>query len=126
SGGEAQRVAIARTLAMEPPLLLMDEPTASLDPARRNELGRALVKLVKEEGRTLVLATHDDDLVRDFATRVVILAEGAVVEEGPPAKVLTDPQHPATRFLLQTKERVAPAPPPRPRAPRLRGKAPAP
>jgi ABC-type polar amino acid transport system ATPase subunit len=126
SGGEAQRVAIARTLAMEPPLLLMDEPTASLDPARRNELGRALVKLVKEEGRTLVLATHDDDLVRDFATRVVILAEGAVVEEGPPAKVLTNPQHPATRFLLQTKERAAPAPSPRPRAPRLRGKAPAP
>ena len=126
SGGEAQRVAIARALAMEPPLLLMDEPTASLDPARRNELGRALVSLVKEEGRTLVVATHDEDLVREFATRVVILADGAVVEEGPPARVLTDPQHPATRFLLQTKER-APAPdrPPRPRAPRLpRGRAP--
>ncbi|HEX2798386.1 MAG TPA: ATP-binding cassette domain-containing protein, partial [Thermoanaerobaculia bacterium] len=126
SGGEAQRVAIARTLAMEPPLLLMDEPTASLDPARRNELGRALAKLVKEEGRTLVIATHDDDLVRDFATRVVILADGAVVEEGPPAKVLTNPQHPATRFLLQMKERATPARSPRPRAPRLRGKAPAP
>jgi ABC-type polar amino acid transport system ATPase subunit len=126
SGGEAQRVAIARTLAMEPPLLLMDEPTASLDPARRNELGRALVSLVKEEGRTLVVATHDEDLVREFATRVVILADGAVVEEGPPARVLTDPQHPATRFLLQTKERApAPARPPRPRAPRVpRGRAP--
>ncbi len=127
SGGEAQRVAIARALAMEPPLLLMDEPTASLDPARRNELGRALVALVRAEGRTLVVATHDDDLVREFATRVVILAEGAVVEEGPPARVLTDPQHPATRFLLQTKERV-PAPealPARPRAPRVpRGRAP--
>jgi ABC-type polar amino acid transport system ATPase subunit len=126
SGGEAQRVAIARALAMEPPLLLMDEPTASLDPARRNELGRALVSLVKEEGRTLVVATHDEDLVRDFATRVVILADGAVVEEGPPARVLTDPQHPATRFLLQTRER-APAPdrPPRPRPPRVpRGRAP--
>ncbi len=127
SGGEAQRVAIARTLAMEPPLLLMDEPTASLDPARRNELGRALVKLVKEEGRTLVLATHDEDLVRDFATRVVILADGAVVEEGPPARVLTNPQHPATRFLLQTKDRGPAEPSPRPPAPRLpRGKAPAP
>jgi ABC-type polar amino acid transport system ATPase subunit len=126
SGGEAQRVAIARALAMEPPLLLMDEPTASLDPARRNELGRALVSLVKEGGRTLVVATHDEDLVREFATRVVILADGAVVEEGPPARVLTDPQHPATRFLLQTKEH-APAPdrPPRPRAPRVpRGRAP--
>ena len=103
SGGEAQRVAIARALAMDPPLLLMDEPTASLDPARRNELGRALARLVKEDGRTLVVATHDDDLVRDFATRVVILADGAVVEEGPPARVLTDPQHPATRWLLQSK-----------------------
>jgi ABC-type polar amino acid transport system ATPase subunit len=125
SGGEAQRVAIARTLAMEPPLLLMDEPTASLDPARRNELGRALVKLVREEGRTLVVATHDDDLVRDFATRVVILADGAVVEEGPPAKVLGDPRHPATRFLLQTKDRApASGPVPRPQAPRLpRGRA---
>ena len=103
SGGEAQRVAIVRALAMEPPLLLMDEPTASLDPARRNELGRSLARLVKEGGRTLVVATHDDDLVREFATRVVILADGAVVEEGPPARVLTDPQHPATRWLLQSR-----------------------
>lgn len=125
SGGEAQRVAIARTLAMEPPLLLMDEPTASLDPARRNELGRALAALVKEEGRTLVVATHDDDFVRDFATHVAILADGAVVEEGEPAKVLSNPQHPATRFLLQTKDRVpARAHAPRLRAPRVpRGRA---
>jgi ABC-type polar amino acid transport system ATPase subunit len=127
SGGEAQRVAIARTLAMEPPLLLMDEPTASLDPARRNELGRSLAALVREGGRTLVVATHDEDFVRDFATRVVILADGAVVEEGDPEDVLTNPKHPATRFLLQTKER-GPAPAePRPRPARLpRGKAPAP
>ncbi len=128
SGGQAQRVAIARTLAMEPPLLLMDEPTASLDPARRNELGRSLVELVREGGRTLVVATHDDDFVRDFATRVVVLAGGVVVEEGPPARVLTDPQHPATRFLLQTKDRgPAPAHTSRARAPRVpRGRAPAP
>ncbi len=83
---------------------------------------------MKEEGRTLVVATHDEDLVRDFATRVVILADGAVVEEGPPARVLTDPQHPATRFLLQTKERgPAPTQVSGTRAPRLpRGKAAAP
>lgn len=125
SGGEAQRVAIARTLAMEPPLLLMDEPTASLDPARRNELGRALVDLVTEGGRTLVVATHDDDLVRDFATRVVILADGAVAEEGVPKEVFANPKHPATRFLLQTKERGPAAAavkvdPPLPRVPRGR------
>jgi ABC-type polar amino acid transport system ATPase subunit len=101
SGGEAQRVAIARAMAMEPPLLLMDEPTASLDPARRGELGETLVQLTGA-GRTLVVTTHDDDFARDFATRVVILAEGEVVEEGDPRQVLTNPQHEATKRLLQS------------------------
>ncbi len=100
SGGEAQRVAIARAMAMEPPLLLMDEPTASLDPARRGELGDTLVQLTKT-GRTLVVTTHDDDFARDFATRVVILADGEVVEQGVPREVLTNPQHEATKRLLQ-------------------------
>ena len=100
SGGEAQRVAIARAMAMEPPLLLMDEPTASLDPARRVELGETLVELTRS-GRTLVVTTHDDDFARAFANRVVILAEGEVVEEGDAREVLTHPQHPATRRLLQ-------------------------
>jgi ABC-type polar amino acid transport system ATPase subunit len=99
SGGEAQRVAIARAMAMEPPLLLMDEPTASLDPARRGELGETLMKLC-DGGRTLVVTTHDDDFARDFADRVVILAEGEVVEEGLPREVLSNPRHPATRALL--------------------------
>jgi ABC-type polar amino acid transport system ATPase subunit len=104
SGGEQQRVAIARAMAMEPPLLLMDEPTASLDPARRFELGQTLRGLTSG-GRTLVLTTHDDDFARDFASRVVILAEGEVVEEGEPREVLTRPKHPATRaFLQQTHE----------------------
>jgi ABC-type polar amino acid transport system ATPase subunit len=100
SGGEAQRVAIARAMAMDPPLLLMDEPTASLDPARRHELGETLVELTRG-GRTLIVTTHDDDFARDFATRVVILAEGEIVEEGDPREVLTHPKHAATRALLQ-------------------------
>jgi polar amino acid transport system ATP-binding protein len=100
SGGEAQRVAIARALAVDPPLLLLDEPTASLDPARRNDLGEALLQLARS-GRALVMTSHDDDFVRDFATRVVVLANGAVVEQGNPQTVLTSPQHPATRALLQ-------------------------
>ncbi len=100
SGGEAQRVAIARAMAMEPPLLMMDEPTASLDPARRGELGQTLVELTRG-GRTLVVTTHDDDFARDFASRVIILAEGEVVEEGDPREVLSHPKHPATRALLQ-------------------------
>jgi len=100
SGGEAQRVAIARAMAMDPPLLLMDEPTASLDPARRHELGETLVELTRD-GRTLIVTTHDDDFARDFATRVVILADGEIVEEGDPREVLTNPKHAATRALLQ-------------------------
>lgn len=100
SGGEAQRVAIARAMAMDPPLLLMDEPTASLDPARRFELGQTLRQLTAE-GRTLVVTTHDDDFAREFATRVVILAEGEVAEEGDAREVLTRPKHPATRAFLQ-------------------------
>jgi len=99
SGGEAQRVAIARALAVDPPLLLMDEPTASLDPARTQELGDSLKRLTAS-GRTLVVATHDDDFVREHAGRVVILADGEVVEQGTPADVLSNPQHPATRRLL--------------------------
>jgi len=99
SGGEAQRVAIARSMAMDPPLLLMDEPTASLDPARRGELGETLVRL-KGGGRTLVITTHDDDFARAFADRVVILAEGEAVEEGNAREVLANPRHPATRALL--------------------------
>lgn len=99
SGGEAQRVAIARAMAMEPPLLLMDEPTASLDPARRGELGETLRKLARE-GQTLIVTTHDDDFAREFADRVVVLAEGEVVEEGTAREVLMNPQHAATRALL--------------------------
>jgi len=100
SGGEAQRVAIARALAVDPPLLLMDEPTASLDPARRDELGGTLMGLTTT-GRTLLVATHDDDFVRDFADRVIVMAEGRVVEQGDPQQVLTNPQHAATRQLLR-------------------------
>jgi polar amino acid transport system ATP-binding protein len=100
SGGEAQRVAIARALAVDPPLLLLDEPTASLDPARKNDLGDVLRELAAS-GRTLLMTSHDDDFVRDYATRVIVLAGGEVVEQGDPRTVLSDPQHPATQELLQ-------------------------
>ncbi len=100
SGGEAQRVAIARALATDPPLLLMDEPTASLDPARRGELAATLT-LLATAGRTLLIATHDVPFALSLATRVVVLADGCVVEDGPSGEVLTRPSHPATRALLQ-------------------------
>jgi ABC-type polar amino acid transport system ATPase subunit len=95
-------VAIARALAVEPPVLLLDEPTASLDPARRTELGQAL-KALAAAGRTLLLTSHDDDFVRDFSTRVVILANGRVVEEGEPRRVLDHAEHEETRRLLQVE-----------------------
>jgi ABC-type polar amino acid transport system ATPase subunit len=81
SGGEAQRVAIARALAVNPPVLLMDEPTASLDPARRGELGE-LIRGLTREGRTIVIATHDEEFARTWATRRLRLENGVVVQEG--------------------------------------------
>jgi ABC-type polar amino acid transport system ATPase subunit len=102
SGGEAQRVAIARALAMDPPLLLLDEPTASLDPARRRALGESLAVLAAS-GRALLVTSHDDDFVRDFADRVLILADGEVVESGAPREVLDAPRHDATRALLAAR-----------------------
>ncbi|HET7131255.1 MAG TPA: ATP-binding cassette domain-containing protein, partial [Gammaproteobacteria bacterium] len=102
SGGEAQRVALARALAMDPPLLLLDEPTASLDPARRRALGESLAELAAS-GRALLVTSHDDDFVREFADSVVILAHGEVVEAGEPREVLDAPRHEATRALLAAK-----------------------
>jgi len=80
SGGEAQRVAIARALAVDPPLLLLDEPTASLDSDRRAEL-RDLLRALTREGRTLVVATHDEEFARSCATRVLRVRDGLVCEE---------------------------------------------
>ena len=105
SGGEAQRVAIARALAMDPAVLLLDEPTASLDPARRGELG-AIVRQLAGNGAALLLTSHDDDFVAAYATRVAILADGRIVEQGDPAAVLRDPAHEATRELLRTSRQA--------------------
>ena len=102
SGGEAQRVAIARALATDPPLLLLDEPTASLDPARRLDLAATLRDLAAS-GRTLVVATHDVEFAQACADRAVVLAGGEVVEEGEPRAVITSPSHPATREFLRSE-----------------------
>jgi ABC-type polar amino acid transport system ATPase subunit len=100
SGGQAQRIAIARALALDPHLLLLDEPTSALDPARRGALGDTLRGLAAQ-GRGLLIATHDAEFVRVQADRVVILAEGVVVEEGRASAVLAQPAHQATRELLR-------------------------
>jgi ABC-type polar amino acid transport system ATPase subunit len=78
SGGEAQRVAIARALATDPPVLLLDEPTASLDPARRAELATLVKSLVQEGQRTLLVATHDEEFAAATASRIVYCRDGRV------------------------------------------------
>jgi ABC-2 type transport system ATP-binding protein len=102
SSGQRTLVGIVKAILHGPRLLVLDEPTASLDPARRNDLGDAL-RALAATGRALVMTSHDDDFVRDHATRVVVLADGLVVEQGDPHRVLTAPSHPATKELLQVE-----------------------
>jgi ABC-type polar amino acid transport system ATPase subunit len=80
SGGQAQRVAIARSLVLDPQLLLMDEPTSALDPDRRVALGSVLRGLT-DHGRALLIATHDTEFARACADRIVILADGVILSE---------------------------------------------
>lgn len=106
SGGQKQRVAIARALAMEPRGLLCDEITSALDPELKQEVLRVLEDL-KRDGLTLLLVTHEIAFARRAADRVVVLAEGRILEEGPPAEVLANPRHERIRtFLGQVDERI--------------------
>ena len=102
SGGQQQRAAIARALAMEPEALLFDEPTSALDP----ELEQEVVKVIKslaDEGRTMLLVTHDMRLARDLSSHVVFLHQGLVGEEGPPDALFGNPQTQRLRgFLANT------------------------
>jgi ABC-type polar amino acid transport system ATPase subunit len=101
SGGQKQRVAIARAMAMEPRGLLCDEITSALDPELKGEV-LAVLEDLKREGLTLVVVTHEIGFARRAADRIVVLDEGKVIEEGPPAQVLDNPQTGRTkRFLSQ-------------------------
>lgn len=88
SGGEAQRVAIARTLVVDPDVLLLDEPTASLDPAAQAEIETLLTDLLADSGRTAVLVTHDEAQVGRLADRVVRFVDGRVEQRGHPTEVI--------------------------------------
>jgi polar amino acid transport system ATP-binding protein len=99
SGGQQQRVAIARALAMEPRGLLCDEITSALDPELKHEVLKVLEDL-RRDGLSLVVVTHEIGFARRAADRVVVLAGGKIIEEGPPAQVLDQPQSPRTRQFL--------------------------
>ena len=99
SGGQAQRIAIARALAAEPALLLLDEPMAALDVAVAPALRQLLRKVLRDTGRTALLVTHDLIDAMSLSDRVVVLDAGRIVEEGPTRTVLTEPRSPfAARF----------------------------
>ena len=99
SGGQQQRVAVVRALANEPRLLLLDEVTSALDPELVGEV-LALVGELKEQGMTIVMATHEMSFARQAADTVVFLDAGVVLEQGPPEQVLVDPTEPRTRQFL--------------------------
>jgi polar amino acid transport system ATP-binding protein len=99
SGGQQQRVAIARAIATDPELLLLDEITSALDPQLVGEV-LDMVGELKAAGSTILMATHEIGFARRVADRVVFLADGLVVEEGPPAQVLDAPREAATREFL--------------------------
>ena len=99
SGGQQQRVAIARAVAAGQSLLLLDEVTSALDPELVGEV-LSLVRELKEEGTTIVMATHEMAFARDVADRVVFLDDGIILESGPPEQVLRDPVEQRTREYL--------------------------
>ena len=91
SGGQQQRVAIARSLAMEPEVMLFDEPTSALDPELVTEVLKVM-RTLAEEGRTMVVVTHEMGFARDVANHLIFLHQGRIEEEGVPADVLTNPK----------------------------------
>ncbi|EAR50217.1 ABC basic amino acid transporter, ATPase subunit [Oceanicola granulosus HTCC2516] len=99
SGGQQQRAAIARALAMEPKALLFDEPTSALDPELEQEVVR-VIKALAEEGRTMVLVTHDMSMARDVSDHVVFLHKGLIEEEGPPEQLFGAPRSERLRGFL--------------------------
>lgn len=100
SGGQRQRVVIAGALALEPEVIIADEPVSSLDASVRGEILALMLRLREELGLTLLVVTHDLGLAWNIADRIVVMYLGRVVEEGPTEQVLSDPQHPYTKALL--------------------------
>jgi polar amino acid transport system ATP-binding protein len=99
SGGEQQRVAIARSLAMEPKIMLFDEPTSALDPELIKEVLDVMIYLARE-GMTMVVVTHELAFAKKVADRIVFMDNGEILEAGKPEEMLINPQHPRTREFM--------------------------
>ena len=103
SGGQQQRVGIARALAVQPDIILLDEPTSALDPELVGEVLQTL-KLLAQEGWTMIIVTHELQFARDVADRVILMADGNVVEQNGAREFFENPQQERTKqFLLQAK-----------------------
>ena len=99
SGGQQQRVAIARSLCMNPRIMLFDEPTSALDPEMIKEVLDTMVGLA-EEGMTMVCVTHEMGFAREVANRVIFMDQGQIVEQNSPAEFFDNPQHERTKLFL--------------------------
>ena len=101
SGGQQQRVAIARAMAADPEIIYFDEPTSALDPELTGEV-LAVMRSLAEEGRTMLVVTHEMGFARHAANRVVFMEQGVIVEENTAEAFFNDPQQPRTKEFLQT------------------------
>ena len=99
SGGQQQRVALARSLAMDPRIMLFDEPTSALDPEMIKEVLDSMKELARS-GMTMMVVTHEMGFAREVADRVVFFDQGQIIEEGTPEHFFTDPQHDRTKLFL--------------------------
>ena len=99
SGGQKQRLAIVRSLAMEPDVMLFDEPTSALDPEMIGEVLEVMIDLAKQ-GMTMVVVSHEMSFIREVADKVLVLADGVIIEEGSPQEVFTNPRHERCRSFL--------------------------
>ncbi len=106
SGGQQQRVAIARTLAMDPEIVLFDEPTSALDPTMVNEV-LAVIRNLAKTGITMMIVTHEMRFARDVSTRIFYMDQGLIYEEGTPEQIFENPQKPRTRAFVRRMDMFA-------------------
>ena len=110
SGGQKQRVGIARALATRPAILLADEATSALDPETTQEVLTLLKRVNEEQGITMIVITHEMDVIQSIATRVAVMDGGRVIEHGPVFDVFSDPRHPSSQKFVGTVVKGIPSP----------------